>query len=186
MNIQQKYNISTFAKLQLNYWGIAKCGNTTVKYILLRASNPELFKRFDKDTVNMYNKRHQGWVHQKCIYITPKEAKLNNFKNFTVLRDPVQRVYSMYSNGLIRPERVAASGSEKFKKDARKMFVNYKPSMFEFLDLLEHYPDQDRNIHYRSQKSFCLFDDIIKLDIERLSSTIHKIHPSLIAVCLSF
>lgn len=181
-HIQHAYNISTFKHLELNYWGIRKCANTTIKYVLLRAEKPDKVKTLENNKrfnlLNAHGKPHRNWVHENCNYITPEKASQNGFKNFTVLRDPVERVYSMYNNILERPERAYASGSNQFKKDI-KLFVK-KPNMSSFLDILEQYPDKDRNIHYRSQKSHCLIENIVKVHMSRLSTTIQQIHPSLV------
>lgn len=180
LHVQHTYNISTFKKLKLNYWGIRKCANTTMKYILLRAENPKIVEQIekrDKNNVNAHGNPHRGWVHNRCVYITPVQAKENGFKNFTVLRDPIQRVCSMYNNCLQRPDRAVASGSDQFKDDMKVFLQN--PTIMGFLDVLEKYPDEERNIHYRSQKSHCLIENIIKLKLDTLALTIHSIHPSL-------
>lgn len=185
-HIRQKHNISSFSSLRLNYWGIPKCANTTLKYALLRAENPNLVERMESKkrnkNTNVDGNPNRGWVHQKCQYITPQEAQHNGHKNFTALRDPVQRACSMYQNGLSRPERVTASGSDQFKRDITALFKKYRnrPSMLDFLDVIKQYSDNQRNIHYRSQKSYCLINKIIKLDVALLSSTAHLVHPKLI------
>jgi len=185
-HIRQAYNISQFPKLQVNYWGIPKCANTTLKYILLRTENPTLVEQFDRKkenrAVNIDGNPNRGWVHQKCHYITPVQASQNGFTNFTALRDPVQRAYSMHGNSLSRPARVSASGSNAFKQTITRLFQKHqnRPSLIEFLKIVGQFSDEDRNIHYRSQKSYCLVDDIIKLDVEMLSSTIQHVHPSLV------
>lgn len=176
INIQQTYNISTFKNLKLNYWGIRKCGHTSVKYILLQAEKPNIFRKHHK---NAHGNPHEGWVHQACTYITPKQARQNTFKNFTVLRDPISRVQSMFNNLLKRPGKASASGSAQFKNDIHLLVNSPNLNILSFLNLLEQYPDKDRNIHYRSQKSHCLFDDIIKINLSNISSTIQQIHPSL-------
>jgi hypothetical protein len=180
MNIRHEYNISTFEKLQINYWGVRKSGCTTMKYILLRGERPKFVERMDKRGRgrNRHGYPNRGWVHNECRYISPTEAKENGFKNIIVLRDPVQRALSMYNGIETDPYTMLKSGSRQFKVEAKKISKNININAF--LDLLERFPDKDRNWHYRSQKSYCLFEDIIKLDIDNIQNTIHLINPNLV------
>ncbi len=170
LSVQEKYNIATFSNLQLNFWAIPKCGSTTIKTILLREDSPSLYNRCKNDP------HTQQWAHGKCKYITPKQTKQKGFKNFAVLRDPIQRLYSMYK----ALDRLGENmqGSVHFKRDIKDFFKN--PNVLDFVKLLGRHPDEERNIHFRSQKSYCIFDNIIKIDLSNISSTIHQIHPSLV------
>jgi hypothetical protein len=184
MDVRHRYNITTFDKLKVNYWGIAKCGNSTLKYILYRANNPKSFDHLKKKrgtSKNSHGNVKVDWISGNCHFISPSEASKNNCVNFTVLRDPIQRAYSMYADATRSPTRICKSGSSRFKKEAKRIFEQRKsvPSMIDFLNLIAKYSDKERNLHHRTQKSYCLLDDIIKLDIATLPLTIHQIHPSL-------
>lgn len=183
-DIRHRYNISTFDYLRINYWGIAKCGHSTLKVILYRADNPREYKHLKNtnSSRNIHGNPIVKWIYNKCKYISPKDASKNGYMNFTVLRNPIQRACSMYNNAVHSPGRVDNSGSREFKKEANILFEQRKqtPTMLDFLNLIGRYPDKDRNRHYRSQKSYCLLNDIIKLNIETISSTIKLIHPSLV------
>ncbi len=170
LSVQLKYNIATFPNLQLNFWAIPKCGSTTIKTILLREDNPSLYNRCK----NNPHTRH--WAHGNCKYITPEQTKQNGFKNFAVLRDPILRLYSMYK----ALDRLGDNmqGGKHFKEDIKDFFKNR--NVLDFVKLLGRHDDKERNIHFKSQKSYCIFDDIIKLDLSTISSTIQQIHPSLI------
>ena len=71
--INLEYNITSFNNLQLNFWGIPKCGSSTIKHILLRADDLSLFKKYDGRKAGSAN-----WAHGQCKYITPTQAKHNN------------------------------------------------------------------------------------------------------------
>lgn len=182
-DIRQRFNISTFVNLKLNFWGIPKCGNTTVKHRLLSADNPVKAAKHEakhKGETNSHGNPHQGWVHAVCHYITPTEAGQNGFKNFMVLRDPIPRVASMYANFALRPERALKSGSNKFKNQMQGLITKKGvPTLLEFLHLINKFTDNERNIHYRSQHSYWLRNDIILINLDDVSSSIRQVHPSL-------
>lgn len=76
---------------QFNFWAIPKCGNTTIKYQLLKAFKPESL---------LENDSFDRWVHRTDLmdYITPQEALNNHKYNFTFIRDPIERFKSLYKD----------------------------------------------------------------------------------------
>lgn len=172
LDIKHQYNITSFHNLRVNYWGIPKCANTTMKFVLLRADDPQLFRRHNRG--NEKDESFGKWAHHKCRYITPEQAKRNGFKNFTVVREPVDRFQSMYNTKDRLYKTVMQEGTMK----GIKAFYD-NPTVLAFLDFLEQNPDRVRNYHFRSQSSWCLIDNTVKLDMATLSNTLQQIHPSL-------
>lgn len=163
-SIKQMYNIATFDQLQLNYWGIPKCGNTTIKYILMRADSPDKLSANPKA------------VHQQCTYLTPTQAIHNGYQNFTVLRNPIDRLYSMHKSlSRLGPDM---HGSDNFRRDVLQLFRD--PTVEALLRLIQKYRDEDRNIHFRSQASYCLTNNITKLKLENIKHTVTSLHPNLV------
>jgi len=74
-----KYVIYSFDDLKINYWGITKCANTSVRKALQQKQ-----KTFRN--------------------ITPKQAIESDYYNFTVIREPVERFISMYKWNLTNPD----------------------------------------------------------------------------------
>lgn len=168
LSVAHNYNIASFPTLRLNFWAIPRCGSTTIKHYLYRAENPQKFERLKN------NKHTKHWVHGACKYITPDEAKKNNFKNFTILRNPVDRIYSMYA--ALDRLGVNMQGGVQFQHDVRKFWKDRNIMLF--LELLAKHSDENRNIHFRSQASYCKLDSIIKLDLATVDSSIGSIHPA--------
>lgn len=143
MSVKLRHNISSWDSLKLNYWGLPKCGNTSIKYALAKASELKL-QKVDDTCV---------WVHKENLtkYITPQQAIQNGFKNFTVVRDPIERFISMYKD-IHRREQLG-----------RKIGKN--KSINTFLKYLEKTPDEKRDVHFRSQCYFLVHNEKVIPDI---------------------
>lgn len=179
-SIKLKYGISSFKNLRINYWSIPKCGNTSIKYALLRAEDPERFKHIlskhntsDSDDVNQ-------WIHSVgiCTYIRPDQANNNGFTNFTVIREPVSRLLSGYMDFTQKRPSHGMGGSHQFVTWFRQL--RRTPSVFLLVHLLEQCPDPQRDVHFRSQKSYCLNDDLVMLKLVNIATTIKKINPDIV------
>ena len=143
MSVKLKHNISSWDRLKLNYWGIPKCGNTSVKYALAAASELKL-QALDDICV---------WVHKESLtqYITPQQAIENGFRNFTVIRNPLDRFMSMHKDICRREPLSKIVGNDK--------------SINNFLNYLEKTNDDKRNVHFRSQCYFIAQGDKVIPDI---------------------
>jgi hypothetical protein len=137
--IKLKYNISCWNSLGLNYWGVTKCGNTSIKHSLILSSNlSSLHHKDDKHGTD-------SWVHDEknVSYIDIKTALSNGNTNFTVVRNPYDRFISMYKDTQRRPNH---------------FFRKYKntriSSVDDLLSFIERFADHDREIHFRSQCYF--------------------------------
>lgn len=136
MSIKIKYNISQWDSLKLNYWGITKAGNTSMKYALLEKCNKKL-EAVDKSTV---------WVHSMKIanYIDRKTAHSNGYKNFSITRNPYDRTLSMYKDFKKRKSTIYSGIAKKFD-------IN---SFDDFLEFLLSREVDKINIHFKSQSYF--------------------------------
>ena len=141
--IKTKYNISCWPKLNLNFWGITKAGNTSIKYLLHQQSDHVMKSGDDKEQ----------WVHKidYTDYISIEEAMNNGFTNFTVTRNPYDRFLSMFKEVLRRDDSLGL-----FRCRTIENFVLH----------LELTPDEKRNVHFRSQCHFLRDHDILRMDID--------------------
>lgn len=138
MSIKIRYNISQWDHLKLNYWGITKCGNTSVKYSLIQSSGlKNVYKKADASGAD-------SWIHNEknAKYIDRETALKNGYLNFTVVRNPYDRFLSMYKDVLRR-------GPHFFKKKAHNI-----KSPSDLLDFISKIPDHKREVHFRSQCYF--------------------------------
>jgi hypothetical protein len=131
-----KYNISCWDALKLNYWGITKCGNTSIKHSLIMASNTVILEQKpDKHGAN-------SWVHSEknVLYISSEAALSNGNINFTVTRHPYDRFISMYKDTQRRHNHFFRK-----HKDLRVSSIN------DLITFVENIPDDRREVHFRSQ-----------------------------------
>lgn len=145
--LKLKHNITQWDILKLNYWGITKAGNTSMKLALLRASGIGVSSDDDSNA-----KIHSV---NYITYITPETANLNGYRNFTVVRNPYDRFVSMYKDSQKRPNILGTKGIKTIN---------------ELLNKIENTKDKNRNVHLRSQ-SYFIVDDIEYFDLD----DIHRI-----------
>jgi len=91
-NLTHKLTYSIAQIGPCNFWAIPKCGNTTIKYLLL--------KKYQTSSIRTLDNGANQWIHLETIanYITPLDANVNGCYNFTVVRDPIQRFESLYND----------------------------------------------------------------------------------------
>jgi hypothetical protein len=137
MSLKLKYNISSYDRLRINFWGIPKCMNTAAKYALLHESgiiesNSELQ---ETDIGVEYHKENLN------KYLDPKQALENGYENVTITRHPYGRVISLYQDFGLR--RKASP-------------IPHNCSFDEFIKFISKQPveTQKANVHVRSQCYF--------------------------------
>jgi hypothetical protein len=150
-----KPNITSWKKARLNYWGIPKCGNTSIKYTLMMLDKNARLELINSD-------RPELVAHSPSLvsYITMEEALSNGYTNFTVVRHPYERFISAV-NYIIKDRRI----------DTIYDMPSHITNIDTLLDFIEDTPDESRDIHIRSQFSFIsdsqeriLVDKIFKLE----------------------
>jgi hypothetical protein len=145
-SLKIKYNISQWDKLKINYWGIPKSGNTSVKYALLKTCNKSI-QNIDDTSI---------WVHENnlAVYIDQITAAKNGYTNITVTRNPYERAISMYKDTIRRKDTIFATHHK-----------NHNISSFDsFLDILINQPDDKRNLHFKTQTYFITKDSKLLVD----------------------
>ena len=90
MELVRSFNVMTFPELGVNYFGIPKCMNTSIKWALLNEVG------LADQPIDEISK----WVHNVELdrYITPEDALSSPLRNFTVIRSPYDRVRSLYKD----------------------------------------------------------------------------------------
>lgn len=132
MSVKLTYSICTLG--DYNYWAIPKCGNTTVKYLMLHKYGLAIH---DDLGDSIYR-----WVHSesKMKYITPDEANSNGKQNFTFVRDPVERFISLHKDFCIR------------RKEIPEIYGNSPEELLQYLQ--NNTDERSLNIHCRSMSYF--------------------------------
>jgi hypothetical protein len=146
MKLKILYNISKWDNLGLNYWGITKCGNTSIKYALIQTSKaPIAYSKKDKFGAD-------SWVHNEdnASYIDIDTALSNGHRNFTVVRNPYDRFISMFKDTQRRHDHF-------FRKNRN---VKIK-TIDDLISFIENTPDEIREVHFRSQSSFISRHDVV-------------------------
>lgn len=131
------YNITTWPDHGLNYWGIPKCGNTSIKYALIGRK------------VDYYNASDTVvWVHniKSNEYITRNEALSNGRINVTVVRHPFDRVMSLYRDFVLRRPRHHNKGATNLEDFVYNVILDSEDSV-------------ETDIHYRSISYFIANSD---------------------------
>lgn len=178
-SVKLKYNIASFPTLRVNFWAIPKCGNTTLKFALIRTNNPAAF-----DLMRSQGKTHddiEQWVHQagNCAYITPETANSNGFVNFTVVRDPIDRFTSGYQDFTQKRPMHKMVGSKYFVNEFEKL--RKKPTMEHLLEILQNTTDAERDMHFKSQTSYCAqAKDLLVLSLGSVAENISLVHSNII------
>ena len=86
--LKLKHNITEWERWELNYVGIPKCGNTMFKWYLLGCPTIKVLGDSNAE------------IHQehRARYITPEQANANGFQTVALIRNPLERVFSMWKD----------------------------------------------------------------------------------------
>lgn len=143
MSVKLKYNISHWQELNINYWGITKCYNTSIKYALAEKTNKNL-KQVDNTC---------EWVHdQKLIrYIDRNTALKNGCINIALTRNPFDRFISLYK--------------DVHRRKTLSKKVGSKISIDSVLNYIERTNEEKRDVHFRSQCYYICENDKIIPDV---------------------
>lgn len=111
-------NISKWPEHKVNYWGITKCGNTSIKWSLLGET------KLDDHVINTDS--HNRWVHRatQADYINSTHALSNGYVNFATVRNPYLRAESMWRDFCIkRPNLLPSYGNLSFAQFINKLIL---------------------------------------------------------------
>lgn len=97
--------VSTWKPRGINFWGIPKCGSTSIKAALIgngvsneiiEECKSGLRRAIPRMTLAML--KSDLWVHSSkvCTYVDRETAMNNGLTNFTVIRDPISRLISFF------------------------------------------------------------------------------------------
>lgn len=131
MSLKLKYNITSWSEFKLNYWGITKVGNTSMKYALQQHD----IEHDNHDDAN-------AWIHKEDLatYIDKQTALTNGYTNFSIIRDPYDRFYSLYDDFMNKRHGMLGVRDMSFEDFAE--YVSKTDDSF------------STNVHIRSQFSF--------------------------------
>lgn len=128
------YNITTWPGLELNYWSIIKCANSSIKVHLHELSGNKLANEFKDYRIN-----------KKSLskYISAEIALSNGLINFSITRNPYDRFLSAWRDLCIkRPQR------------GIKANIDVKWSPLQLAEFCLVKSDQELDVHFRSQDWF--------------------------------
>ena len=138
-------NVTWWPNLNLNYWGITKCGNTKIRSHLFKLSTGveyEISTAFEKENLS---------------FIYRKKAFKNKCRNFTVTRHPLLRFFSAWKDLCkTRPRRGVKAGLDP----------SWSP--LELAQWVEHMPDAAVDIHFKSQHWFVPKQLDVEIDLQSI------------------
>lgn len=145
--LKQQYNITTWPNKKLNFWGITKCANTSIKYALLE--NIDI-----KDDITHPNNH----IHNpnNVRYISKEEALQNRFVNFSITRNPYDRCISLYKDFILKRNDIKLKGV-KIDRESINSFDK-------FVETMLCNENVRKEIHFRTQSSFLSFNSNICVD----------------------
>ena len=167
---KNKYFIASFNNLKLNYITIAKTGSTSVLYALHKANG-------DNPAIHKGSNSH---LHSTRVtdFISLDEAINNEYKNFTVIREPINRACSMFYDFMYKRFGIGGGGgSIEFLNEFNKVRVS--KNFQDIFNLVNRYEDVNRGKHFRTQSYYCILPNLITLKLENIDK-INFIHPDLI------
>jgi len=134
MNFQdvESMNVTAWPALRMNFWGVTKCANTTVKNHLLSLSRDAYLE----NPIEIHLSEHSN-------YISREEAHANGFVNFTVVRHPIARfASSWYAMCILKPFRGVRAG----------ISPDWTPH--QLAQYLHEARDEDLDVHFKSMSAF--------------------------------
>lgn len=119
-------------KFQLGYISAPKCACSSLKYVFFELENSRVFEPF---TVNGVEK-HIHNVYPSVPFNNEKYSAYNYFKKLCIVREPIKRFLSAYSNRVVFHRELRAEALSEEAKDAG---AKPDPSLDEFISKLGIY-----------------------------------------------
>lgn len=131
-------------KQKLAYFPVPKVACTSIKHFIFEIENGRPYEPFTANSKRFHiHKLYPGKPFQK----TPTRA-ISDFQRLVVVRDPIKRLLSCYSNRVIYHEELSKKKAGK-KLIARKLTAN--PELDEFIDRLEDYQKAQQSILHHAR-----------------------------------
>ena len=137
----------------LAYLEIPKNASTSVKSEFLRICDPDVYDVLKSEPTFRY---HQYFGRQPKFWLSSREVKQFPGYKFTIIRDPIERFYSAFSNRIAgKKEHLSTRRS---KAILRKAGLSFEPSINEFAESFEIYASVNAQVrhHFRPQSDFII------------------------------
>ena len=138
-------NISWWPTLDLNYWGITKCGNTKIRshlHTLSTGGEYQISSDFERENL---------------VFLTREKAFANGARNFTVTRHPLLRFVSVWKDLCrTRPKRGVKAG------------LDPSWSLLQLANWVKDMPDEVVDVHFKSQNWFIPKKLDVEIDLNNL------------------
>ena len=116
MNVRS-FNIVSYPRYKVNFWGIPKCGSTSVKIALSDQQHlPSVLE--DRGIEHFHKKRYHN-------YIFPFEALSNGFENISFIKHPYLRMISIYKDFGVKRSNTSLDINTWIQEN-----INYEHNMF--------------------------------------------------------
>ncbi|NBZ89419.1 sulfotransferase family 2 domain-containing protein [Stagnihabitans tardus] len=157
--------------LGLTYYSTPKVACTSLKFAAFEIENGFSFNAFVANGL----RRHIHNFYPTLEFARARERDLNGNTRIAVIRDPIDRFLSAYSNRVVRHDEL----SEEMLKDSKsRMELCARPSIGQFIEKLEDYRAVSNSIrhHTNSQVHFLgsdpsYYDHLFKLsEIKEIAS----------------
>ena len=138
---------------KISYYPVPKCACTSLKSLFFEIENKFAFKNF---SVN----GKQKYIHDFFIsssFVNSRNNDVDDHLRFAVLRDPVERLLSCYSNRVVAYKELS---SKHLPPEAQDAGLKADPSLSDFIANLEGYRKFSNSIaHHTESLVFFLGDD---------------------------
>ena len=143
-------NITTWPEQNINYWGITKSGNTTMKIHLWQLTN---HREYGRARLNIHDGRD---IRELSV----QQANSNNLRNIAIVRHPFTRFLSMWKDMCkARPRRGEQAG------------INPAWTPLELITFIKKSNPKDLDVHFVHQYRFIEdAKDIVIAKLEEINS----------------
>ncbi|SLN46060.1 Sulfotransferase family protein [Roseovarius litorisediminis] len=133
------------AKFKLFYGAVPKAACTSINHMFFQAENGFEFRPF---TANGVRKHIHNAAYRPMLRARYPEAQIENFRRVSVVRDPVKRFLSAYSNRVVALKELSMEiAGEKL----RELDLAPDPDLDTFIDKFEGYVQAHDSIFHHTR-----------------------------------
>ncbi|MDJ0594700.1 MAG: sulfotransferase family 2 domain-containing protein [Pleurocapsa sp. MO_226.B13] len=133
-------------KLKFLYVNVPKCACTSLKLWIYKIEFGEEFARYKKD--NKWIHIHKcGRLNQIILDKLPEDKK--DYKILTVIRDPIKRLISAYSNRVIHHNELGENTT--YSDDIKAAGLKFDPDINYFIKNLQEYGKKSKSILHHTK-----------------------------------